>query len=72
MVKHIYLTTNKTFEMQISTFPSTGYFSFCLEWTHSCSHAGIIFTVRIGVFYFHLSIHDNRHWNYQAKNWMAT
>lgn len=61
---------NKAWEIQISNeFDGGPYFSFLLEWTRKCDHAGPTFRFEILSFYFCIQVYDTRHWNYKTDDW---
>jgi len=65
------ITKNKTLEYQLE------FDEFCdqplelsIKWTAKQDHAGIVFTFSIyRLFWYQLSLHDNRHWNIDDDRW---
>ena len=62
-----YLTENKSWEFQIMKTNTVVDASLCF--TTRNDHAGL--TLELGLLGFsgHLTIHDNRHWDYKNKCW---
>lgn len=62
-----YLTENKSWEMQITK--TNAIVRVSINFTMHSDHAGL--TVEVGLLGFsaNLSIHDNRHWDYENKCW---
>ena len=62
-----YLTENKSWEFQIMKTNTVVNASLCF--TTRNDHAGL--TLELGLLGFsgHLTIHDNRHWDYKNKCW---
>ena len=66
------ITNNKSIEYQLELGDrlATKPFEFSLRWTHNSDHAGIRFAFSIyKLFFLELSIHDNRHWDYENNRW---
>ena len=62
-----YLTENKSWEMQVTK--TNAIVDVSINFTMHGDHAGL--TVELGLLGFsgHLTIHDNRHWDYENKCW---
>ena len=62
-----YLTENKSWEMQV--MKTNAIVDVSINFTMHSDHAGL--TVEVGLLGFsgHLTIHDNRHWDYENKCW---
>ena len=62
-----YLTENKSWELQI--MKTNAIVDVSINFTMHSDHAGL--TVELGLLGFsgHLTIHDNRHWDYENKRW---
>jgi len=70
---YIPLSKYKTFEYQFegSKFMRDDIFEFRLRWNRKTDHAGIEFTFGIHkLFWIHIDVHDNRHWDYDNDCWM--
>jgi hypothetical protein len=75
LYKHLNLTKHKTFEFQLDLFDkglAPNFFDFDMKWTTKQDHAGPSITISVFyLFYFHIMIYDNRHWNYETGTWEA-
>jgi hypothetical protein len=71
---HKRLSTNKTFEVQLSYFGFEHIFSFeiALNWTFKQDHAGPSFRLTIFGLDFNISVNDNRHWDYDNNCWSVS
>ena len=56
------VTENKTWETEI--LKTDNLFKFSLQYTVRQDHAGAGFAIVLLGCEFHISLHDNRHWNY--------
>jgi hypothetical protein len=71
----IALTKNKTFDYQFdgpAWYRHNGdVFEFNIKINRHEDHAGLYFSFGIfKLFMIHISLHDNRHWNYDENRWM--
>ncbi len=62
-----YLTENKSWEFQIMKTNTVVDASLCF--TTRNDHAGLTLELGLLGFNSHLTIHDNRHWDYENKRW---
>jgi len=58
------LSTNKTFEIELSLLDEWEWFNFSIKWSRKCDHAGVSLLIEFPKVFFNVLIHDNRHWDY--------
>jgi len=70
MNTHLSLSENKTLEVQLEFWDSDEtIFDFSFKWSRRTDHAGVSLDISIWRFSFYFSICDNRHWDYEKKQW---
>jgi len=62
------VTKYKTFEIQISRGGNT-IVGGSFRWDMKCDHAGIMIDLSLFRRFFHVTFHDNRHWDYKNNCW---
>jgi hypothetical protein len=66
------ISKNKVFEIQFEHWPEWAYIDVGIRWTRKCNHAGLTLSIELFGYYMHLTVYDNRHWNYEEKKWFKS
>ncbi len=67
--KHMCVTKHKTLEIQLSKHQSC-LLSFSLRITMNENHSGFMLSVGLFGYIFDVNLYDNRHWDYETKDWV--
>lgn len=63
------VTKHKTLEIQLSRGGNT-LVGADFRWNTRCDHAGVMFTIDLFCRFLHVSLCDNRHWNYEKGRYV--
>ena len=63
------VTEHKTLEFQVSR-GGNAIVGSSFRWDMNCSHAGVMFDITLFRRFLHVSLTDNRHWNYEKNRYV--